>query len=263
MPSPIVVSATVPRSMQEFAPTSTSSPIDDRAERVDADVLLLLARGDRAGGAGLLDDAGRRGDEGEAVGAEHRAGLGDEAVADADPRADPHALEEQRVVADHGVLGDRDVAEDAGAGRRSAPGRRSTTKGPTAAPAPMSAVGSMTALGWMPGAISGRALEDAADAGEDVARRAARGSPPRGRAPASRPRARGSRRGPGPCARSSAKAGCIARAISSGPARRRLGGTGDGQGGVADAPRRRARAARSAMVITGGLPRAGRSPRPL
>ena len=68
----------------------------------------------RSRGAGLFDAAFLRGAETDAVCADHRAGLADDAVADRDVRADPGTGVDKGVVADNRMLGDRDVGRDAG-----------------------------------------------------------------------------------------------------------------------------------------------------
>ena len=57
VPSPIVVSAMVPRSMQLLAPTSTSSPITTEPSELIRTYSSCSRGGDRAGGARLLDHA--------------------------------------------------------------------------------------------------------------------------------------------------------------------------------------------------------------
>ena len=114
VPSPTVVSAMVPRSMQAVGADLDVVADHHRPERVDPDVgVLLLARVMAPVARASSTVPGGRRHEGEAVGADHCARLGDEAVADPDPRPDPHPVQQQRVLADRRVLGDRDVAEDA------------------------------------------------------------------------------------------------------------------------------------------------------
>jgi hypothetical protein len=136
----MAVSRIVPRSMQALAPISTSSPmVTAPSEWMRVQLCARIsARDPRVSRISSTPDFS--GVTKEAVGADHGAGLADEAVADGDARADPRALQDQGIGPDAGAS----AIDTWLAMRAPAPmvtPRPMVTKGPMAAPAPSTGLG--------------------------------------------------------------------------------------------------------------------------